>query len=510
MLCGCADEPTTTAPREPEPPPRKTVTAPEEPFAPLLYEVVDPDVEPLRPAETVEGLIAERECSTGKTTPLNDQIAAEINCVHAGAFSPIDHIPNVDLGPGASPFMQTGAAEALERAARHAPYETLEVNSSWRSPVQQLILKSWQGSCGVSLAASPGQSKHESGLAIDVPLWTIYSFHEALGAEGWQWFCDATNRGLLKGCRDIPHYALEGEQDLGAAGIKAFQRLWNHSNPGQRLNVTGHFDPQTAARMRKAPLRGFDKGSTCRYNARFDPCPVAWRDVPRRDPYFEAIEAGRVLGIWESCDARDRWFCPSRGASRAELAAAIARALDLEILDFEGIFIDVAADHSQAREIEAVARAGISAGCDAAWSPPTPGSPGDAPEGALESTSAGDSGGASKGAQVARATLEGEPVSSAGFCPDAPVTWDQAAALIARGRNLTLRRPRGRFSDVPRKHWAASHIEAAAAAGFLKGCGKGRFCPEWRLSRARMAQFVVKAFDVPKASECLGYSAGAQ
>ena len=452
-----------------EPVPRSEAAQPETPRAPRPapfeapgWEVVDESLEALEPPKTVGELIARKKCSTGKTAPLNAQIAAEVECTAPGSFSPIDDLPNVKLGAGANPFLQRASDEALARVAALEPTLTMVVNSTWRSPVQQAILKAWQGSCGVSLAAPPGRSKHESGQAIDVPLWTIYEFYEALKAEGWVWFCETTNRGFIHGCRDVPHYVQAQGRDLRAVGVKAFQKLWNRAHPSDRLPETGQYDRRTASRMLEAPLRGFETGASCGTPLQQDPCPAHFRDVTRQHRYFRAIEAGQDAGLWGPCDpASPAWFCPSEGVSRAELVEVIAKALELPLEPFEGRFEDLGADHPAAQPIEAAARHGITGGCDR--------------EGAR-------------------------------FCPSGPATWDQAAALIARGRNLSLAAPRGRFEDVPQDHWAAPHIEAVAAAGFMAGCQPGAFCPEWRLSRARMAQFVTRAFSIPDAPPCLGYS----
>jgi hypothetical protein len=53
------------------------------------------------------------------------------------------------------------------------------------------------------------------------------------------------------------------------------------------------------------------------------------------------------------------------------------------------------------------------------------------------------------------------------------------------------------FADVPTTHWAAPWIKQLAAEGITGGCGTGIYCPESAVTRAQMAVFLVKAFNLP-------------
>jgi hypothetical protein len=78
------------------------------------------------------------------------------------------------------------------------------------------VLYRWQGGCGIQIAAKPGQSNHESGLAIDVAYYDYW--RSALQNNGWRWY----------GSGDLVHYDyVAGGSDLRSANLKAFQRLWN-------------------------------------------------------------------------------------------------------------------------------------------------------------------------------------------------------------------------------------------------------------------------------------------
>jgi hypothetical protein len=53
------------------------------------------------------------------------------------------------------------------------------------------------------------------------------------------------------------------------------------------------------------------------------------------------------------------------------------------------------------------------------------------------------------------------------------------------------------FTDVPVSYWASAWIEALAAEGITSGCGGGNYCPDANVTRAQMAVFLVKAFNLP-------------
>jgi hypothetical protein len=52
------------------------------------------------------------------------------------------------------------------------------------------------------------------------------------------------------------------------------------------------------------------------------------------------------------------------------------------------------------------------------------------------------------------------------------------------------------FSDVATTHWAAAWIKQLAAEGVTSGCGGGKYCPNSLVTRAEMAVFIVKVFNL--------------
>jgi hypothetical protein len=53
------------------------------------------------------------------------------------------------------------------------------------------------------------------------------------------------------------------------------------------------------------------------------------------------------------------------------------------------------------------------------------------------------------------------------------------------------------FTDVSLTHWAAAWIKQLVAEGITAGCGAGIYCPEAPVTRAQMAVFLVRTFNLP-------------
>ncbi len=101
-----------------------------------------------------------------------------------------------------------------------------------------------QGKCGITLAASPGGSPHESGYGIDI---NDYS--------GWRTYMEAAGCSW-QGASDVVHFNCPGSS-LGNTSILAFQKLWNCNNPLDKLVEDGIYGPNTEARVLKSPASGF-------------------------------------------------------------------------------------------------------------------------------------------------------------------------------------------------------------------------------------------------------------
>lgn len=194
-------------------------------------------------------------CTTTSVKGLSEQIVAQMNCNQKNMMAVVPKRPNITFGSAVFPFMQAAASNALVKALDANPSKSMTVNSMYRTVAQQYLLYLWgqQKKCGIGLAASPGNSNHETGLAIDTSQYSTWQ--SALQSQGFKWF----------GSADAVHfdYVGSGTTNLKGKGVLAFQQLWNLNNPNDKIGEDGDYGPQTEARLKKAPAAGFAKGSTC-------------------------------------------------------------------------------------------------------------------------------------------------------------------------------------------------------------------------------------------------------
>jgi len=88
------------------------------------------------------------------------------------------------------------------------------------------------------------------------------------------------------------------------------------------------------------------------------------------------------------------------------------------------------------------------------------------------------------------------------YCPDNPVNRAQMAVFLLKSKYGSAYTPPAvgastGFTDVPTTHWAAAWIKQLAAEGITGGCGVGTYCPDNPVTRAQMAVFLVKTFNLP-------------
>ncbi len=53
------------------------------------------------------------------------------------------------------------------------------------------------------------------------------------------------------------------------------------------------------------------------------------------------------------------------------------------------------------------------------------------------------------------------------------------------------------YDDVPKTHWALREIDAVTYAGITSGCGGGNFCPDAPVTRAQLAAMLARALHLP-------------
>ena len=95
----------------------------------------------------------------------------------------------------------------------------------------------------------------------------------------------------------------------------------------------------------------------------------------------------------------------------------------------------------------------------------------------------------------------GTECGEAMFCPSTPLKRETMAVWMVRVLDGSDPAPvtNTRFSDVDGSHRWTAHIERFAELGVTKGYTDGTFRPDVTVSRAHMASFLARAFDLPAA-----------
>lgn len=155
----------------------------------------------------------------------------------------------------------------------------------------------------------------------------------------------------------------------------------------------------------------------------------------------------RLLDSGVTAGCTDSSYCPESTVTRAQMATFLARASAL-MPSWSDPFSDLSRAPMHRANISALADAGITGGC-----------------------------------------------GSGRFCPDDSVTRAQMATFLANALDLD---PVGgtRFRDVGADSTHSGAIGAIADAGVTRGCSSDRFCPSLPVTRAEMASFLVRAFDL--------------
>ena len=96
--------------------------------------------------------------------------------------------------------------------------------------------------------------------------------------------------------------------------------------------------------------------------------------------------------------------------------------------------------------------------------------------------------------------FEGTECGEQQFCPDDPANRWTVAVWIVRALDGADPPPvaQSRFADVDDDEWWMPYVERLADLQITVGCGTEplRFCPDQTVTRARMASFLVRAFDL--------------
>jgi hypothetical protein len=190
-------------------------------------------------------------CSTAVVIGLSKQIAQEADCEHPGNFVPFTATGGITITSSAVlPYLDQSARDDLQKVAAVAP---LQVNSALRTLAQQYLLYRWyqEGRCGITAAATVGNSNHEGGRAVDLQNYSTRI--TAMANRGW--------------AHDVPgddvHFDHTASVDHRGEDVHAFQVLWNKNHPNDMIAEDGDYGPQTEARLKMSPATGFAVGPSC-------------------------------------------------------------------------------------------------------------------------------------------------------------------------------------------------------------------------------------------------------
>jgi hypothetical protein len=183
-------------------------------------------------------------------------------------------------------------------------------------------------------------------------------------------------------------------------------------------------------------------------------------DVPESYWARDFIERLYKAGITGGCATVPLRYCPEDTVTRAQMAVFLLRGIHTSAYTPPAIgatsgFADVPVDYWSGAWIKQLAAEGITAGC-----------------------------------------------GNGNYCPEHPVTRAQMAVFLMRSKYGSSYIPPAvggttGFTDVPPDYWAAAWIKQLVIEGITSGCGSGNYCPEKSVTRAEMAVFLVRTFNLP-------------
>lgn len=199
-------------------------------------------IAPKQPNMSVSDWIVKGDGSTNGVKGLSDRIIKQMGNVGLVKFTHPQFIPSNTTDP----YFHPEAAKKLRVVLEANPHLQMRVNSAYRSPVRQLVLREFfeRKINNISAAARVGTGNHERGLAIDLANYEAWK--PILIANGWHW----------QGVGDPVHFELDIDSIVPPQAIKAYQQLANqYQNAG--LEVDGIWGEKTKKSMMNAPINGW-------------------------------------------------------------------------------------------------------------------------------------------------------------------------------------------------------------------------------------------------------------
>ena len=188
--------------------------------------------------------------------------------------------------------------------------------------------------------------------------------------------------------------------------------------------------------------------------------PWVFRDVPDTYWAWPYIERLYNAGITGGCSTVPLNYCPDSTVTRAQMAVFLLKGMHGSSYTPPTVgastgFVDVATNYWAAAWIKQLAAEAITSGC---------------------------------GTNV--------------YCPDANVSRAQMAVFLLKAKYGSSYAPPAvggstGFNDVATNYWAATFIKQLAVEGITSGCSTNVYCPDSSVTRAQMAVFLVKTFNLP-------------
>ncbi|MBK7586244.1 MAG: D-alanyl-D-alanine carboxypeptidase family protein [Myxococcales bacterium] len=198
---------------------------------------------------------AARTCSTSSVDGLSRQIVIQARCIDGRAFASVPSRPNLVTARNVFLYLHAPARDHLVKALDANKTKKMTVNSALRTVAQQYLLWRWAAGqrCGIKLATPPGESNHETGLALDIA--EAGAWRSALEAHEFRWL----------GSIDRVHFDYKGPDaaSRSSVDVRAFQQLWNRNHADDPIPETGRYAPATQERLEKSPSAGFPLGPRC-------------------------------------------------------------------------------------------------------------------------------------------------------------------------------------------------------------------------------------------------------
>ncbi len=291
---------------------------------------------------------------------LSRQLVDAINCLRPGTLVDIPLDDVLRMLEAGRPNLIDGRALADLRAAAADGDRQMVVRWAYRDVGLQQLFWLQDAYQGCAVAARPGNSNHQNGLAVDLNDWQYWE--PIMRRHGWE-------NNLAN---DRVHFDYQRVEDigLGSFSLYAFQELWNLNHPESPVPTGGALDAETDAALAGAPIEGLVR-DLCRNGV---PPPAvtveqaAWRDCDAPPALggglsaqvvrtMNCLEPGALspLDACAGCVAFDapaalHWAAPEAEAALRSAARTYGRAIPLR-----WAFRDVALDHFLALAAEHIA-----------------------------------------------------------------------------------------------------------------------------------------------------------